>query len=358
MSTTTSSSKPQDYGLLMPRPDLRLGSVSGRVIALYGNNTIHKVFPQPLVRFPEHIDGYKLDEPPSFIGGYGSGRRSALVKNGEAYKIRGCAVAAALMVRDYHKERRGHPDEPFGGDTLPVVCAGLAQTAYVRDMLRKHEMPFPLEPIGLFEYDAGFRPAECAEWDAVFDLIREFTFFKNPEKMPGFRQFAKKPVPLAASVFRINGDTRLDEIAACPNRSEEAIQEIAYRFGLMAGAEKRVLSDVCWGDNSNIGNYVIYEHGSHVYLSMVDFDGEWFSHQSNGLVRRLNNWLENSSIVASFEGYNKRWQRRSKSKSFSPDFILNFQRGFKEGLENPDKRKSVSLDLLRDAYELGLYNAE
>ncbi len=138
---------PNEYGLLVLRPSLKLRAVSGDVIPHNSDESILQVFSKP----------WALNEKDGNYVGVKSGKRSALVTDddGVVYKIRGCMVEQALNCENtYYKTYRRH--YPFGGDTLPIAFSGLQQTDSVDKICHAEGFEFPLHPFGLFKYSVDF----------------------------------------------------------------------------------------------------------------------------------------------------------------------------------------------------------
>ncbi len=162
--------------------------------------------------------------------------------------------------------------------------------------------------------------------------------------------------PLSASVFKVDGDTRLPEICARTVKSKDASKEVAYYFGVMAGAQKRILNSIAWEDNSHVGNYVIFMRGQEVWLSMVDFDGSIPERVNNIFIQQfidlINSFFEKRWVMNSIKRRNQKYKKKNGKELFPAYFIDNFKTGFTKGFKDPDKRRPIDLELLCGAYDL------
>lgn len=181
------------------------------------------------------------------LEGYESGYRSGLLRVGsELYKIKGCRPSGKI-----------HGKQPDGSQTLSLAQYEAGETQKIRESFIKRGFEYPLEPMGIWVYN----------------------FFKHNGE------------PNAATIYRISGDTRIDEflfsLESIPfdyleGYPREHIFSLIIRAGIMTGRMLKIMheSGFSWdanpdddSSNANAGNVLIYRGKKNLAISTpVDFD--------------------------------------------------------------------------------------
>ncbi|MEK6868214.1 MAG: hypothetical protein AABX98_05330 [Nanoarchaeota archaeon] len=267
-----------EYGLLIPRRRVRLKPVDGDVQSF---DSAALIFEKPVVI---------TASDDSLLEGIASGHRSVLtIINGMVYKIKGCAIEKAFNNDGLY--RRIHNGEaPKGGVIFNDAKNELLRTRQIGNLLTRAGFCFPYEPQESFLYRKQWVAEDVMpEWfRRIDDWITELSYAKQL----GIFIEAPQPFPLGAAVMKIMGDTRLPEIYLQREKLPEAVSDIAYKFGLSAGAQMRVANEYYWGRrDAHVGNYVVFLEGDNVYIAMVDFEEARPVSEINMLERlRYNFW--------------------------------------------------------------------
>lgn len=260
---------------------------------------------------------------PDFLG-LKSGERSGLFSvNGDTYKIKGCDIILAQI--------GAHSlTEPEGGQTLQSAKREVEFIQATNEILTEEGFSVAYQPSAIIHYQKLFKPNL-----SDFHYPRHWQFI---EPFLGKRK-------LAASVMKIKGDTRLPEIYIQEFKDKGAASAIAYRLGLMAGAQRRVTENkILWTlGNSHVGNYVVFEEEAKVHLGMVDFDAALrYNTIINQFLRLKVKGIE--SILASMNSpnYNIVGGKVRNENEIAPEYFKrDFIRGFRDGYQNPDKRETI-----------------
>lgn len=218
-----SNKMPQLY---LPRDDVSLRRYDGILVAL-----------EPLPEILQHpLKIYKSGD----IAGKASGYRSALVEaEGRVYRIKGARPHRILRYKD-------SPD-PLGGQYLTRVLMENENMLHISEIFEKEGIPYPCRPVGYYEYSLEFHGDK-----------------------------------LGASIFEVQGDTRLDEFVAWLEEGmpmkDVTDSELFYIFatlGKKVGKLKRIMDNngYLWNEhNTNLGNFVVFERGGYIHLGAVDLD--------------------------------------------------------------------------------------
>lgn len=344
--------------LLVPRKPRGFKKVDGRVEFVNSDSDI-SIAPVVTVN-SSHAD----------LVGLRSGRRSGLLNvegvGGEtAIKVKGCRILSALKADgSYIITRFSDGGSPEGGQTLSAVQREIDNTRLLNELFSAEGFPVPYNPEAIIHYGVMFNPN-------------------------GRSEHAEE---LAASVMRIIGDTRLAELYRLEVRSFEAARKIAFRLGVIAGAQKRVTNGFYWNDSQSVGNYVVFVEGDQLHLSTVDFDDtipyenvdipaeiQYLSTRNDAL--HYPGWLKSLKELALSEAPDLERHAiarifgtmRRSSLSFvegnrlgRPGFYIpdeykhtvpsyfrgKFEKGFKEGYKHSDRRKPIPVADLVVAYGL------
>ncbi len=333
-----------DYGLLVPRDPVKFKIVPGWFESL--NTTGNRV--TPLVR--------TTDENFNFEGIESGTRSGLLLMDGLILKIKGCNIGAAFkdgceIYRTTRDELFKPGKETYGGQVLADAEKELRWLAIYNQIISQEGFLNCQEPIGNIYYDKKFKRDRRQNWTYSVFLLEMLRKLSNPElTWEQVDDYSDKKFnaglteqDLAASAMKVKGDTRLPELYRQRVSDTYAEAELAYKFGLMAGAQKRITENTfLWGvGNAHDGNYVIFSEGDNVYLAMADFDG---AHSAKKAFIKLS-----SGGIQAWEG---ELLKRRFYRNPSSNFVANFRRGFSEGHKNPDKRGTITLEMLCEAYDL------
>lgn len=279
------------------------------------------------------------DEPsPDFLGFKSGGRSGLLSLDSVVYKIKGCNIKPAFETEAAYTTTYRWNEEPVGGQLLADSKREIEFTHHINELLTTEGFPVPYEPSAIIRFGKFFQIDPTNSRWYPLNLLKE-AFIGKEE--------------LAASVMRIKGDTRLPEIYGLKVQNEKAAFEIAYKFGLMAGAQKRVTENkIFWSfqnTNTHVGNYVVFEEKGDIYLGMVDLDdAAKYSPIKNRLAvfdpligvtlkeQEIGTILSslNSTISSMIGGINQ---------GCAPQYFKNgFIGGFREGYKNADKREPIT----------------
>lgn len=269
------------------------------------------------------------------VEGVQSGRRSGLITiNGNVYKIKGCRIEEAFEIEGrYSKTRKTGLLEydAMGGQLLSDAQNEIYWTNIFNEILKSENFPILHEPEAIIHYGKEF----------LSDM---------------WRHKADDPDELVASVMLTYGDTRLTELFELSPLDESIASEVAYRFGLTAGAQKKLTENsFYWGFQAlHAENWAISVKDG-VYSTMVDFeDSKKKSFISSNMfrlnVRNLVTYraksrvtLENDIILRSI----------NTGRLSTIDYFREpFTRGFNDGYDDPDHREAVTLDMLLEAFDL------
>ena len=269
---------------------------------------------------------------PDFLG-LKSGERSGLFSvDDDAYKIKGCDIILAQI--------RAHSlIDPEGGQTLPATKREVEFVRTINELLTKEGFSVPYQPSAIIHYQKLFKP--------------DLSDFRYPLHWQFIEPFLGKR-ELAASVMKIKGDTRLPEIYIQELKCKDAASAVAYRLGLIAGAQRRVTENkILWTlGNSHVGNYVVFEEEAEINLGMVDFDAalrynpfinQFFRLKVKGIERILASMNDPNYYTVGGKVINK--------KEIAPEYFKKeFARGFRDGYQNPDKRETIRHTDLHTAF--------
>lgn len=221
--------------LIIPRKTIYFEPHEGSLVEL--STDIPEPLRRPLVRAP-HGD----------IEGLESGYRSGILPDieGKMYKLKGCRPSEKVIYR-----------EPKGSQFLWMAQHEAENVLQIRSLFLREGYPYPIEPIGFWIYDNIL-------------VKNELT---------------------AATLYRISGDTRLDELlgwlekdvpvlCGIPDKYKEAIVPIFEKLGVMTGRLFRTLHNnhYSWDwisprSNSHPGNVIVFpDYSEKINLGLVDFD--------------------------------------------------------------------------------------
>lgn len=295
------------------------------------------------------------------LEGLRSGRRSALFEldgqpADEGFKVKGGGIESAFKSSGlYRTSHRNLGYAPEGGCVLSAVEREINNTLFFNELFTAEGFPVPYQPEATIHYGKMFEPdgrSECAE-------------------------------ELAASVMRIKGDTRLAELYRLKVRDYEAARGVAFKVGLIAGAQKRVTNNFYWKDSQSTGNYVVFLNDGHLNLAPIDFE-DTFPYKEFNISEEMRH---NSAIYHTLHSpwLFRRWREIdlsdapelekytitrifgsmyrsslstveggfSNKRGFAPSYFkLEFIKGFRDGYKNPDRREPITRADLRAAYGL------
>lgn len=321
-----------DYGLLVPREPIRLKTARGLVEKL--DQSILSVPPLIITK----DEAYDFD-------GLRSGGRGGLVNiDGINLRIKGCGLVSLFIHNGKYFEsmHAGRTFEPYRAQYLSSAEDELKWLRIYNKAMKRQGFPTPCEPVAIIDYGIEFEPADLSAYVVI----------KFAKVFPGRFKFDGK---LGASVMKVSGDTRLPEIYRQDILTHEAALVVAYRFGLMAGSQKGLTDEVFFWDlgNAHAGNYLVFKEGENIYLAMTDFDEAFRASAFHNQIARVNPII---FPFPPFFGTQKSKEKRHLLSSVydqtSPNLRREFQRGFKDGYANPDKRELLPLELLCQAYDL------
>jgi len=216
--------------LYVPRDNISLKEVKGEV---HANGQLPDILSKPL-----RI--YKTGNIPALNSGY----RSALVyDNGNMYRIKACKPMRRPRLKDL-------PEEPLGGQILSRVESEIENMIVYKEIFEQEGIPYPCLPLGYYKYGLEY----------------------NGE-------------PMAATLFKIEGDTRLDELVAFlesevmnENGAVPELFDLLDKLAYKAGRIKRMTDDrgyVLGLANSHSGNFVVFEMDGEIHLGNVDLDSAY-----------------------------------------------------------------------------------
>lgn len=219
--------------LIVPRKTIYFEPHEGSLIKLSEN--FPESLKQPIVR---SLNGY--------INGFESGYRSGIIEiNSESYKLKGCRPSERIICH-----------EPKGSQYLFMAQSEAETVQEIRQIYMKEGYTYPIEPIGFWIYD----------------------------------NILVKGEQTAATLYRIKGDTRLDEFLwwleenlpfhFVPNKEMGSVQYMFEIFGVMTGRLIRVLHNhnYSWDwigrfSNAYTGNVVVYlDDSENIKFGLVDVD--------------------------------------------------------------------------------------
>ncbi len=336
-----------DYGLLVPRSTVRFRDVSD-----FSGVRVEPVNSETKVKPLVITSGENYD-----FEGVASGGRSGLWSfDGLDYKIKGCRIERAFETEGLYRIHHLFHDVE-GGQLLSDAENDIKCTSDINDILTRAGFTVAYEPEAIIHYGKTFKPPVVGN---NFSKILRSLVWRNPDML--FESLNQEE--LVASVTRIKGDTRFTCLYSGKIQDEETATAIAYRFGLMAGAQKRVTEDFYWHyDSNHIGNYVIFTEDNQLHLTMVDFE-DTVKYQDLRF-KFLNNRRRNSEIrgilksadrptpAMQFHYCVQSIPKEKMGRNAPPYFREAFKRGFMDGYKNPDKRESITLEMLVEAFDLG-----
>lgn len=213
-----------------------------------------------------------MQHSPNRLHALWSGNRSALVqgRDGELYKLKG--VAWNPQKPSYGVER-GFQCDLFGGISSEETFNEQVNSQYYNSRLINEGISPVIKYVGRWVYAA----------ESVYAL---------------------------ASISRVKGDTRMDELMyaidtyldkigdnSVATKAGRMVRELYKDFGFIAGRLKQFMTwiNLCWGQrlkatNANIGNIVVYRQDDVVRIGLVDFDAAATLESQGGalsLLRRL-----------------------------------------------------------------------
>ena len=337
--------------LLLPRRPVGFKEVDG---------SIESVDPQTKIR-PVVV----TSNPKPDLVGLRSGQRSGLLQlDGEALKIEGCGVERALGKKgSYRDEHRG---TPVGGYLLSVAQKRVDRILKTNQRLTQDGWPVSYNPVAIIRYGKEFRYSPYGIWGVFAKL-----FGGNPDTLAE---------ELAAPVIGIKGDTKASEFYTLKPQDRRAAGIIAFRLGLMAGAQNRALGAKQRNAITNTNafsryarNYVAFVEGEQVYLARVD-DEDAFLYRNitdplegyRGVDVLISTALgalnedeeeeeeEQDEEGEKVEGYAREVLGGKHHPYRSKSFRLQFERGYELGYAKPDDRRPITRADLRVAYGLAI----
>jgi len=213
--------------LYLPRDDVSLRIYDGGVaVAL---EPLPEILQKPLKIF-------KIGD----IEAKASGYRSAILElDGGLYRLKGA--------KPQRRPRSKGSGEPLGGQYLILVMMEMTNMREISDIFEKEGLHYPCKPVGHIEYPLKFNDSQ-----------------------------------LGAGIFKVDGDTRIDELVAwfCENNSADnyvhtEIHDIFTNLGREIGLSKRVMNDngISWGvNNAHLGNFVVFGRDGYIHARPVDHD--------------------------------------------------------------------------------------
>jgi len=348
-----------EYGLLVPRSTIKFRDVSdipGVRVESVNSGVESKV--KPIIR-----TGL---EPYDFEGVASGGRNGLVIIDGIPYKVKGCNIEEAFRGNGLYTATH-FVDNPKGGLQLRLAKDDLVKTNEIHKLLTREDFPIPYEPEALVQYGRFYQEKEPNEFfEKYADFLEAYgKVFPALEKMFQFMANGLRSPPpeeLGAAVWKIRGDTRLSEIYNRRERSQEAVQEVGYRFGLSVGAQQKITEQWYWSGNWHAGNIVAFgediplRRESQIYLAKVDFDGtiraEDIKNPKDKLLYKATNKLFLWSLFIGSSGLPRYWPINKAAAS--KNFRRAFKQGFYEGFDNTDRRQPVTLEMLLDAFELNI----
>lgn len=277
--------------LYFPRDDVSLRRYGGILVAL-----------EPLPEILQHpLKIYKSGD----IAGKASGYRSALVEaEGRVYRIKGA--------RPHRRPRHEGLPDPLGGQYLTRVLMEIENMHHISEIFEKEGIPYPCRPVGYYEYPLEFHGDK-----------------------------------LGASIFEVQGDTRLDEFVAWLEEGmpvkDVTDSEPFYIFtilGMKVGKLKRIMDDngYLWNEpNAHLGNFVVFERGGYIHLGAVDLDSMIRLGQEEGVGLRLREYQSlfrdiRRMVVSSRNRHGIRLSRRRIGPFEFPTVLRDaLEMGFREG---------------------------
>lgn len=277
--------------LLVPRKEVYFAEIPGELVG--EPQTIPLILRRPLSR------GKSGDEGDSKIKGWESGYRSALMEvEGKLYKIKGCRPTGKSTYQ-----------EPKGSQLFSMAQYEAERTTEVGEAFRKEGFEYPIQPLGFWTY-AGF--------------------MLNGE-------------PNAATIYRVTGDTRLDEFYWWLNKDlsyvsfdndiqKNILDRFFWSIGARVGRMIRILHNhnFSWDfvhprSNAHPGNVVLFPNSEgNLGIGLVDL-GNVISYlaQSDTEIKELTQHSELKAFIAragegnllSQERYRKVWRRKDVGKA-------------------------------------------
>ena len=349
-----------EYGLLVPRREVRFRDVSGflgvRVEPVSGIET--KVKPVVITAGEDY----------GFEGIATISRRSGLlIVDGRALKVEGCNIEQALRKKgDYRTDDRGTPK---GGYVRSIAEKRIQAILRINEKLTNEEFPVAYEPVEIIHYGKEFRYSPYGILRPVPKLFGE-----NPDIVSD---------ELAAPVMSIKGDTRASEFYRLEPRNAKAAHQVAYRLGLMAGAQNKIIGAKKRTTIAKrkafsrmASNYAVFLESDQVYLAMVGNEdtflrrnvksgAEDYSGLGEAVAQILTLALGGDDEEDSDEEQEEErheeleegaremiFGKNKRGPHYSKPFRLQFESGFERGYKNPDKREPITLEMLVEAFDL------
>ena len=300
--------------LIVPRKTAYFAPQEGNLIKFSDN--IPESLGQPLARVPNGP-----------VTGLESGYRSGILGSDRLYKVKGC-----------RPNTKPYGNEPKGSQTLSGAKYEVERVFEIREIFLEELDTYPLIPRGFWVYDVLFRGE-----------------------------------PNTATIYEIEGDTRLDEFLWWIEKDlplvhvtdYEGINLLFRTLGIMTGRLVRISHNhnrswdriVGDGDNSNSypGNIVVYRnHSNKLNLGLVDVDdSQVFNPSVDGaLMKETQKWELRflMDVILDYTVYSSSRVRKAK-------LISERLRGYTG--QNIDSEVSLSMDsfyhgMLRDSVALGI----
>ena len=344
-----------DYGLLVPRRTIRFRYVSN----LPGVNSGIETKVKPVVI----TSGKDYD----FEGIAAISRRSGLlIADGSALKVEGCNIEHALSKKGVY--RTGDEKIPVGY-ILAIAEKRLDAVRKTNERLIGEGFLVAYKPETIIHYGREFRYSPWGIWGPVVKLF-------GGDRATVADEFA-------APVFGIEGETRASELYMLKPMDGKAARQVAYRLGLMAGAQDRVRNVKMGGEITNpklfirmTRNYAVFIKGEQVYLAWVGNEDAFLNanfkpgHEdfSSGIDELIGMVFTLGARADDDEDEEDSAEERAneledqgrkmvsglfKSTPYhNKNFRTQFEKGFDGGYKNPDKREPIPLEMLVQAFDL------
>jgi hypothetical protein len=321
----------RDYGLLVPRQKVHLRQVEGSPFAVV-----------------------RTEEETRLVG-LASGKRSALIRQEDLIKVKGCNVEHALEQEVYYRTR-GPDDDPWGGQLHSHVLLEQENTNTMKEVLEARGFHSVIEPLEVEKYGVRFdgngpNPFFEGRLGAFWEAWRRrMTVLDADDHKLGREHYLDSLDELAAGIYKIVGDTRLPEIYMQQENDPQAVEELAYQIGVHVGALIGSTRDHYFGDDGHLGNAVLFEMDEILHVSWVDFESLQ-RYKDFTPIGRLTGQLEPFYIQRSLAKVRKHFSK-SPLDDPSKEFERGFIRGYWRGYRNPDCRTEIPISLLHQAYSI------
>ena len=302
-----------------------------------------------------------------FQTGIKSGSRSAIaVVGNSAIKYKGTNIGHALEGSGPY--RKPHGNSPWGGLRLSCAEREIEATIRVNEILKKHEFATVHEPLGVVDYGALYEPNFLSYTQKLIGeapmpykltigallalaIASDFVYpsliapnaaaFILPIGAGGLfllKKYGRISENLAASVMKIEGDTRLPEIIAAGIKDRSTAACVMYQFGLSVGAQKRTLEQegFMWNEgDTHPGNLIVHGKGNNYHITPTDFDFSGnYGVKASG--KQSKEAIEH--LLSSFgaRGIVDKSTRVKISDTAVTEAVNSFKEGFWDGYKNPD----------------------